>query len=308
MIRFVIKAVVFSIPFILLFGTVAIVDPFHRFGYVNVTSKKVKKKISAQINMPLWKLIEYSANPSPNLIFGDSRMIGIDTNYIESINGRRYYNFSYGGSTIEEMCSTFWIAEKKIKLQSVCFGLNLNSFNISHSRNRVPGAFETATQPLMYFVNRDVIKTTYLTIQHLNSRSEVAIGKPKMSKQQFWRHILDVVTPRFYLSFKYDDRKIDEIKKIVDYCKMHQIEVFFIIPFTHIDVQSKVKELVPQSESAKFRFNLESLGPVFDFDYPNDVCLDDSKFKDPNHFTNEISKLIADEVWGKKLKFAKINF
>ena len=304
--RLILKSFLFSSIFILIFGSVFYLDPFHKFHQDTTPDSKSLDAISLSVNAPLFKLVQYSKNPISRIILGDSRMNSIDTEYILKLTGQTFYNFSYDGATFEEMCSSFWIATKLTKIESVCFGFDLNHFNISNSRNRIPGAYRTANNFFLYISNRDVLKVCYYKLFHDKQTNQNVANHQSLDQDQFWDYSLDVITRRYFLNYKFGDKKIVELKRISDYCQANDIDLFFIIPFSHEDLQEEIKKYVNTKLINSFPTILSKYGRVYNFNFPNSICRNKSNFRDPYHVNKEVTTLMCDEVWGKQKKFVTI--
>ena len=109
--------------------------------------------------------MQFKRKPCNNIILGDSRMNRINISGIKEITNEDYYNFSYGGATIEEICKTFWVVAESVHLENVYIGLHLNLYNTNNSRDRVSGAILTIRNPMLYLINRDVIKASFLLLR-----------------------------------------------------------------------------------------------------------------------------------------------
>jgi len=304
--KFLIKSSAFAIPFIFLFSLVAIVDSYNYFNFFKIIPIEVKQKISYKLNYALWKLVEYRRNPYPNILLGDSRMNRIDPQEIKNISGEDYYNFSYGGGTLEEICKTFWIADKISDLKNVYVGINFNLYNMSKSYDRVTGATAVLENPMLYIINRDVLKATFRILWDLLLNKNSDIEKPPMSREAFWDYQLDVTARRNYATYTYPNSLHKELQKIVKYRREKGINFFFVILPTHVSLQDKVQAFGLVKEYDKFLSDLKELGIVYNFNYGNEFTQNRDNFIDPYHLRKEaISSLIL-EIWGGENKYAII--
>ncbi len=295
--RFLVKSLIFTIPFLILFGTIAIVDPYEYFGLFEFLSTNEKQKISYRLNYALWKLIKFRRNPVPNILLGDSRMNKINPDKIKEFSGEVYYNFSYGGGTLNEICKTFWEASKKTELKNVYIGINFNQYNVNNSRDRVSGAIATIENPLLYLVNRDVLNATFRMLMNFLTDEGPDIETPPISKDQFWDYQLNITTKRYYANYKYPSRLHAELQNISKYCRQRHINLFFVILPTHISLQEKIKEYGLADAKDKFLSDLRELGKVYDFDYRNELTEDRGNFSDPYHIRKDLLILIIHKIW-----------
>ncbi len=302
----------FSLPFVLLGALILFVDPYEYYNYFNCFSHKDKLSTSLKLNPPLWKLIHYKHAPIPNILLGDSRMNQFSTDDIEKLTGIEYANLAYGAGTLSEICETFWETAAVVNLKKVYIGLNLNLYNKSNASNRVEGVKAIFSNPLLYVVNRNVIHSTFLLIKNrFGSRDNEIIEeadsqRPKMTKEAFWLEQLGETTSRYYANYSKPNDKYLELKKISQYCKQRRIKLVFIIPPTHEDLRKKARDFGLEEAEHVFRKDLTSLGTVYDFDYPNELTVSRENFDDPYHVKKDKGVMLIEEVWGNKLKYARI--
>lgn len=304
------KLIIFAAPFILLFAIVLLVDPYNYFGYFSFKSipNDLKGKISDPLNRTLGKIITYSKNPCPKIILGDSRADLLAAKSIKKISNEDFYNLAYWGSSLEEICRTFWWAADLIKLEVVYIGINFNLYNAYHLRERVSGSIAMLENPLLYLINRNVINATFKILKSILTQKVVEIEEQRtiMSKEAFWNYMLTVRAKAFYEHYSYPSSLYAELQKIVRYCRENRIQIFFLILPTHVSMQEKIKKFGLEKEHRRFLADLQTLGIVYDFDYPNEITEDQNNFFDPNHCQYEVIPLLIKQIWGGKDGFGKI--
>jgi hypothetical protein len=259
------------------------IDPFNYFNISKIVTTKEKEEISRRVNYPLWHLIEFKNKPNENILIGDSRMSRLKTNLIKKITGECYYNFTYGGGTIEESISTFWETAKVTRLKNVVFGINFNNFNANNVRNRVPGTTNTIKNPILYLFNIDVLKASFLLAKKSILKKSVKIEKPSISKEKFWNLKLNEDSRRFYSNYKYPHKTYDKLVKVNSYCNKNNINVRFIILPTHVSLQCKIKEYNLEDENNRFLADIRKLGNIYNFDRSTELTKNKKNFYDPFH-------------------------
>jgi len=278
------KGVVFVAPFLVYAALIVALDPFNYFGFSHLIERDYKVKTAGKLHYTLWKTLAFLEDPAPNVVFGDSRAALIDPEKAEALTGGRWFNFAYGGGTIPELEDTFFWATEHARLERVVIGLGLLNVNKSQSKNRVTEAKAILANPLLYVTNRLVAKAAiYATISQLRGEA-VAVERPPMSRDAFWRYQLGEATAAHYRQFRYSTEYIERLREIADYCHEHGIELTFLIPPSHVDLQAKIEEFGLEAENQRLRDDLRSMGRVVDFDYPNDFTRDRENFSDPFHF------------------------
>ena len=302
-----IKSILLLLPFALWTCLVVLVDPYNYFDVSHIIPDIVKKQTSLPSNRFLWKIILFKRTPSANILLGDSRVDAIDVNYIDKISGEKYFNFAHGGASLPDIINTFHYAKRTIKLSNVYIGLNFNLYNSYNESNRFAAA-ELISNDLKYYIfDKDVIKTTYYNLATFYSNKDFHIGSPSLDKDSFWKSQLVTAVPIFYKHYKYPNNYYNKLKDISDYCKINNINLTFIIPPTHIDLQKRVADFGLLEEEKNFKKDLRSLGKVYDFDYPNDWTNNRENFNDPFHLTKAMMEKFVDEIWGDEHNIAKIS-
>ena len=94
---------------------------------------------------------------------------------------------------------------------------------------------------------------------------------------------------------------------MADYCDANSIKLAFVLSPTHIDLQKKIHEFNLDEAYSKFKHDIELFGDVYDFNYPNEITNDKNNFGDPYHHKPAISRIVADEISGSGMKYAKFT-
>ena len=296
--KFLKRLSIFVAPFLVYAAVIVLVDPYNLFNVSPLIPDQVKKPIS-NLNYPLWKMSEFRRRPMPNVLLGDSRMGAIRAERVSQVAGEDYYNFAYGGATLQEIVHTFWFADSLTRLRNVYIGINFNLYNALERGDRTEDYSSIARNPLRYFVHPSVLEATWYDIGAVLG-ANVKIGVPNMTRDRFWRHQLEVTARQMYRRYEYPEKDWRELGRIADHCRSQGIRVAFIIFPTHTDLQARVADFGLQAEQEHFRRDLTNLAPTFDYDFPNHVTQNQENFKDPFHFREEIMELLVQDVWGGK--------
>lgn len=292
------KVMLFLAPVGLAAGLVVSIDPYNLFGISSMINESVKMNTSRRLNYCLWKCVEFRKKPVDKILLGDSRMYNLDVQDINSQTGDIYYNFAYGGGTIPEIVDTFWYAARITKLKKVYIGLNFNLYNAKNNMNRFGDVDKILKNPIMYFIDHNVIMSCYYNIYGQYVDGSFLVGQPVGDKDSFWAHQLNATTKNFYSHYVYPSNYNANLKKIAEYCKHNNIELFFVIFPTHIELQDKIDEYGLRTEENTFKMDISKFGTVYDFDFKNKYTAMKTNFSDPYHYSN--SQQIIDEVWGGK--------
>src|SRR5690349_16490940 len=147
--RFIQRVALFSIPFVVYAAFIVIVDPFDYLNIVHIP-KEQKFPNAAALNPCFWKMNEFARQPSSRILLGDSRMLGIRAEKLREMTGKDFFNFAYGGSSLNEMIDTFWYANEHTKLHDVYIGLNLNVYNDYNYTERTATFNTISRNPALY--------------------------------------------------------------------------------------------------------------------------------------------------------------
>lgn len=281
---------VFAIAVFLVFSLNFVVDPFNKNGVFRIDVPRAS--ISKKMNYQLYKVLEYAQDPQPVLLLGDSRANSLKQEMFENADMPNVYNFAYGGGTLFEAIDTFWYATKIKKINRVIFCVPFNLYDESNNLNRMPQAVQIS-QSVTYYFSTMVSKTSIINLLAVVTGKELKSEKPPMSKAAFWSQLLGPTTKRFYGSWVRPRLLQDRMDEVVRHCEANDIELVFLLPPTHIDLQKKVHEFGLDSEYQRYKELLSTYGTVFDFDFPSRLTENKDNFKDPYHFNSEVAQYIV---------------
>lgn len=303
--RLLLRGALLAAPFLLLAAFVAIVDPFDYFGPSRVLSDAVKRDTAGRLHYPLLKVHQFRREPVSRILLGDSRMFLLDVGSIEAVSGERYFNFAYGGGTLTEAVKTYWLASRTIHLDAVYLEMGLINFNAYQNLDRVSEVEAMDGKPLMYLSNRLVVHAAILAAYVAATGAKVNLEAPPMEPAAFWRFQIDQALPQALHLYAYPNDVAEQLRAMAADCRKNGTRLVIVIPPTHIDVQEKTAQLGRTSELARFREFAATLGAVYDFDYPNALTADRSKFSDPLHLTN--SDEIVRNIWGAEQRYVRVT-
>lgn len=284
----------FIIMFIFAFNY--IIDPFNFNNKFKLGLNK--DKISYKMNYRLYKIIEYKNNKCENILLGDSRTDALSIEDIKKVSGENYYNFAYGGGTLQESIDSFWYAASLSKLKNVYIGISFNLFSDNNNMNLIEEAKSIISLPLNYYLNSFILKVSIYNCYYRLTNNNLYNEEPSTDKEGFWNYQLGPkVTGLFYEKYKWPENYIKELKEIKRYCNENDINLVFWIPPTHIDLQNKVKEYHLEKEYSEYKKALKSISKVIDFDTYNEITIDKENYKDPYHFNNNIMRGLVRKIW-----------
>lgn len=299
--RMIYKTAIFSIPFVLWFAAVLIIDPFNYFAVSSVISRDIKLTNAKSLNRLLFNMIEYSHDPSENLLIGDSRSNHLKIEYIESVTGDDYFQLNSNALKLNEAFQLYWFASRIRQPKRVYFTLNFNLYNEFAFADRVSSVEMILNNPLLYIFNRSVAETCYLCTKAAIQGRNAVSSLPPMTRDEFWEWNIRVKANDHYGKYEYPEELYREMERVVEDAEGKGTEVVFIIVPHHVDMQGRVADYGLTDEMIRFKKDVFSLGTrVYDYDFVNEISLDRKMFDDPLHFTPEAGNMIIDEVWGGK--------
>jgi hypothetical protein len=301
--RLLLRGLLLALPFVVVGALIVAVDPFDYFGVSHLVSDSVKEETSGKLHYTLWKLGKFKRNPGSRLILGDSRMAGLRTSDVDRVAGEPYANVAYGGGTIAEAVDTYWFAAERAHLEAVYLGIGFINFNAFQAVNRVPEAEAMLANPALYLSNRLVLRAALLAGFVQASGRQVNVEAPGMTREAFWRFQLEESAPQLLRSYSYPVAYEQALTRVAADCRKRGTRLVIVIPPTHVELQRKVREFGLEAEEARFKAFVATLGPVYDFDYPNAYTEDRANFSDPFHFTNDDQ--IVREIWGHERRYAQ---
>ena len=294
-----------SLPFIVYIIVVFFVDPFNYFNFSHLVPDSIKIRTSKIINPVFWKLTDYRKHPMTSILLGDSRSFK-DIILIDNISGDAYFDFGYPGGTLSEIISTFKEVSKRTRLKNIYISVNFDLYNQYSREDRAKSAINTLNNPMLYFFDTDVLRSFYYIFKICYLDKSLKIWVPRMTKQSFWAAQVRFSAYKYFSKYKYPENIHDSLIQIGNYCKTNSIKLVFIIPPTHIDLQNRVSDFNLQSELSRFKSDLSSIAATYDFDYRNSLTINMDNFKDPYHYTKYVEEQIIREVWGGKIKYARL--
>ena len=305
--RLIRRGMLFGLPFIFALVFIVLVDPFNYLKLFSVFSSDIKMAVSPELNFCFWKMNEFERDPHDSILLGDSRMMGVKSDFVHDVTGETFSNMAYGGGTLREAIDTFWFAVEKTKLRKVFMGINLNNYNDYDISNRTRMYSSINENPALYFVNRTVWESAFYVAYKQLTKSSRRLGVPTMDRESFWQYELDIMRLS-YSRYSPPKKYRQEIQKISEYCRQNNIELTFVIFPTHVEEQELIVEAHLESQNRAMREDLRTLGKVLDFQYDNEITREKANYDDPIHLGVRPLRILVKEVWGNELKFGqKLN-
>jgi hypothetical protein len=301
--RLLLRAAIFSLPFVLLTAFVAAVDPFDCLSSSGLVSEAVKSVSAEPLHNTLWKVQKFKRSPVSRLILGDSSMASLDTDEIRSLTGQEYFNFAYGGGTLVEAVDTYWYAAANTHLDAVYLGIGIINFNEYQNLDRVPEAEAMVANHLKYLTNRIVVGAAFISAYSAFTGQSVSLSTLAMSRDAFWQKQMNESLSQLLHEYRYPDTVAARLERMAADCRSHGTQLIIIIPPTHVELQTKIVALGRGGDVARFKAFVATLGTVYDLDYPNAFTSVGENFSDPFHTVSD--EMLVREVWGDGRNFSR---
>ena len=286
---------------------IAAIDPFGFVSTRSFLSHDIKLSTSLPLNPCLWKMTEFDRAPAKNILLGDSRMMALKTAVVETVAKEPYYNFAYGGGTLREAIDTFWFAAKRVHLERVYLGVNLETYNDYNYTERTKAYPSLKATPALYFVDRTVLRSALYGLYSWALNKDLKVGVPTMDREAFWAFELNDVMSSYFAKYVEPVRYRDELRQVSAYCRANGIRLAFVVFPTHVDVQNLIKRHGLEGQNEEMRTELAAMATLFDFDYPSELTTRRENFNDPLHTVRSASDELIGEVWGGKRVFARVS-
>jgi hypothetical protein len=292
------KLFAFFLPIVLILApAIYWVDPFNFFAKDSSISRELRQRYAVPLNPILWHVLAYGKNPKPNIILGDSQVAGIPEEQIAIASGEPYANLGSGGGTLRESIDLFWLASRETRLRKVYFGVNFQGYN-GYAQNRVPRAEGILKNPMLYFLDSDVLEAGVYDIGDAVFHHPTNLG-PQENRDAFWQSEIDFLAEHYKRIMDPGDLR-NQIQQIAEYSRTHGIAFVFLIPPQHVDVQRQVSASHLDGEYARFKSDLAAIAPVYDCDIDNSFTRNKDNFLDPFHPTESAEKQLALDIWSEQ--------
>jgi len=281
-----------------------VVDPYDMNGKFQLGLDK--EGISQPMNYRLFSLARFSRDPKVKIIFGDSRALGLREDYFQAAGADNWRNMGIGGGTLYEEIESFYFALSKVGLKRAVFVIPFNLYNDNQRHDEVPDSINVVQNPGKYYINGFVARVSLLILYSKISGRRLEIGKPTMSKDEFWDYQLGPnMTGNFYSQWSYPRDLLNKLTEAKEVCDKRGIEMTIVLPPTHVDLQGKTKDYGLEKAYSEYKKNLSCIANVIDFDFPNDLTRNRDLFIDPYHSTPPVGKLIVSQILGRDSSYGR---
>lgn len=309
--KFLLHISIFGIIFLLNGLFIFVIDPYNLFFDSNFIEDDIKQKSLRRSDevMPrgcaLWKLNEYAKHPNQNVIIGDSRTSGFDTDLIKEVAGESYYNIGIPGGNYNTIRDVFWYANDKAQLKNVVIQVGFHTYNkrinydlINSIKKYLQNPFKTLFKNWFTF---DSFKTLQLKISGTKSLidEEEANLKLRMDNLANWEEIKQSQGYAFLSNYEYPDNFYNSLKEISEYCHHNNINLTFVIFPSHPDFYNIIDDLKISKYRERFVSDINELGKTFDYTSATKLTTNKLLYYDLYHLKHSVVDSLTYEIWNE---------
>ncbi|MCB2219256.1 MAG: hypothetical protein KQI35_02590 [Bacteroidetes bacterium] len=303
--KYLYKGFYFTIPFLILFGFILVIDPYNFVNIFHVIDSENKQMVmnrndeSGPRGNMLWKILHYKRKPVNNILIGDSQCRLISEDSLKKYTHEEWFNFCIPGASYETMFDNFWFAAKHGKLQKVVFEVSFMNFNKNRSYSLSHFARDFMKKPYLYFTKKEILYDSWANLLYALTKDErIVQNSHEFAPEEDMNVLADKRLELFFGNYIYPDQFSQELVKITNYCHQNNIQLVFLIMPTYMEVHHYLQEkgLIPMHQ--KFKAEIKGLSETIDYDVDLEVSKKRENFIDYFHPRPPILNRIAREVWG----------
>jgi hypothetical protein len=305
--KYLIRGLMFAIPFVAYFLFIVIIDPHNFVNVFHVINDVDKKAIisrndesSPRGNM-LWKTLKIKRHPVKKIIISDSQGAAIDTKLIEEVSGESFFNYSVPGASFETLFDMFWLAADQTKLEKVYFIIEFMNYNENRSYNIFNFAQDYIDKPYLYFITKENFFDSFVNLVYQITRNpKIVQNSYEYAPVEEMNKKAESIMKMFFNNYSYPTDYFNELSRISNYCKENDIELKFIILPVYKEVDEFLRKKGLLEMRQRFEDDLRSLGDTYDLDVPGDIKNTRGNFVDYFHLRHPQLDELTRQIWGKQ--------
>lgn len=291
------KLLLLATPLLILASGVAAIDPFRFFRIVELLPAAEKLQVAGARDPALWALARYAEDPSSAVLLGDSRMANMPLAGIREHSGTRFAMLAFGGANLREMIDAFWVANSTVRLQEVVMSVGFSQWAVPDPVDRVAVFSSWQDNPLLYLINRTVLKSSVALVKSRRETGENAVARPDMDRETFWQSQLSYYGDRVMTGFAEHYGQRERLDAMARYYRESGIELTFVIMPTSPDLHERIDVYRRQVELEAFRRHLSTLATTLDLDTGDAYWSVPSRFIDPVHVSPAEHEHVIRAIW-----------
>jgi len=305
-----------------------IVDPFGVWGGPEIAGFNNFKLVQDK-NERMWKIYEYDRMEPDVAFFGSSRINYCTPAEWPGVPDDKVFNFGLNAAHIPEESYYFDYALEAHRPKIAAVGLDLLQFSSMY--NDPPESYSeerlqmVAASPLTAFFYKsretvlsfDAIKRSFDVIEasekqpdevyHVRGWDTQRLKRKWPSKRWKFRQQLFRYHTRTYRLYRPEPENFELFAGMMKKAKDFGVEVVLYIHPVHADFLISYDVNQKWKKNEQFKRQLVKHGPVWDFNYVNDITRDRDNYQDPSHFTADVARKFI-EVLAKDKPIAGLDF
>lgn len=302
--KFLVQVFIFTLPFILACLIIILIDPYNFYNYYKINDNNSKLKIinrsyeSEVRGNVLWKIFEFKRKPFKNIIIGDSQCYDINMTLLNKTSGNEYYNLSIPGANIETKLAFFWFAAAETKLNHVIIQISFQNLSMNRGTNLFHLAQEQMEKPYLYLFNLATLMDSYQNIKfRITKNHQTGPNLLSFPITDYKNRKLNSMLDEMYWGYSYSNSYINELKKIVEFCRFRNISIEFLVMPIHQIYYNYLEDHQLTKFYNQFILNITELSTTYDFSRDSNIIYNERYFIDYFHqnqlITDSITRLIC---------------
>lgn len=304
--KYLLKLFYFSIPFLLIFLFIFLIDPYEYINISHIIGSENKQLVMNRDDATsprgglFWKKLHYQRNPKKVILIGDSQGDNIKEDIVKRISGEDLYNFCVPGASYQTMFDTFWQAAEQTQLESVYFQVSFMNYNATRDYSLYSYIQKYFDKPFMYFFDKEMLIDSFYNFFYAITKNSKLVENSYeyQPEKALDKHSMEYMK-LFFDNYTYPVNFKNEMIRIADYCEKHEIETTYIIMPTYDETFDYLDKNDLTKMYQTFKKDIQSLGHTHDYWVKNEVTKVRQNFVDYFHPRQAVIDQITLEVWGQ---------
>ena len=272
----------------------------------------------SELTLRTQKFVELNRVKPNTILLGGSRMHFMNPKLIEKYTNDRVYNIAFSISTLEEQYQFLKYSIDNFDIKNVVIGLNLYTFsqNLKANENSDYDAeiftkgFTLLKQmkyymefPLHKYFADYVAKGYSKPLFKDGGRTEYSeyLYTSNKSWEAREKEVVDGYSRFYYNEYlTWGDRGFNYLRDMVKLCKQHNINLKLFTTTVHNSQFDILKKLNKTDIYLKWKKELASIAPYYDFMYYHNISKNADNYNDPSHLLQRQGDLYFYKIFKNK--------
>lgn len=294
----------FSVPFILYFLVILIVDPhcfanvFHCISMNDKAAIISRNDESTPRGNILYKTLRIKREKPKHILIGDSQGTHINMKLVEDYCGAKVFNYCVPGASFETLFRMFWVAAEEAKPAKIYFQVAFMNYNSKRSYDIFNFAQDYFDKPYLYYLTKENFVDSYVNIVYQITRDpEIVENSYLFQPVEEMNKLAESRLEMFFGDYVYPKAYFSELNKISTFCKENNIELEFLIFPVYQGVDDYLEKNNLLEMKQRFKDDIKFLGNTYDLDIPGEFKNNRSYYIDYFHLRQPQLDIITKQVW-----------